>query len=116
MFEKYAINFAYASYFYWLLIFYIAILAFFSGLADVAIIVSAQTMLQEATHNEKRGRVFGNLTMLMNLVGLPLVLLVGYLATYISVSKIIFVIGLATILVAFLSIWMNRKRLDPIHN
>ena len=116
VFEKYAINFAYASYFYWLLIFYIAILAFFSGLADVAIIVSAQTMLQEATHNEKRGRVFGNSTMLMNLVGLPLVLLVGYLATYISVSKIIFVIGLATILVAFLSIWMNRKRLDPIHN
>ena len=108
--------FSYSFVFYWALIGYLGLMAFLSGLADVVIIVTAQTMLHEATQHEKRGRVFGNLTMFMNLVGLPLILLVGFLATRYSVSKIIMVLGIVTIIVSALSWMVNKRKLDPLYN
>lgn len=70
-----------------------ALIAFLSGLGDVFVIIAAQTLLQELTPNETRGRVFGSLITLMNLVGLPLILLVGFLANTLSITAIIFAIG-----------------------
>lgn len=112
--ENQAGNFSSLVSFYWLLIFYVVVLAFLSGMADVTIIVSAQTMLQEETHQEKRGRVFGNLGMLMNLVGLPLILLVGFLANLYPVSRIILALGIATFLVGVISWIVNVGKLDPM--
>ena len=106
--------FGFSENFYWLLIGYVMILAFLSGMADVAIIVSAQTMLQEETHTEKRGRVFGNLSMLMNLFGLPVILLVGYLASIYPVGRIITVFGILTFFVGIASWIVNKKKLDPL--
>jgi MFS family permease len=112
--ERQGIDFGFSTNFYWLLIAYVMILAFLSGMADVAIIVSAQTMLQEQSHSEKRGRVFGNLSMLMNLIGLPVILLVGYLATVYPVGRIITVFGILTFIVAIISWVVNKKKLDPM--
>lgn len=110
---RHAVDFGFAASFFWFLICYIVILSFFSGMADVTIIVTAQTMLQEETQNEKQGRIFGNLTMLMNLVGLPVVLLVGFLTNYYPVSKIVLFLGIFTFVVAILSLIASKKKLDP---
>lgn len=112
--EKQAVHFSFAPSFFWLLIFYVVVLAFLSGLADVIIITSAQTMLHEETHQEKRGRVFGNLTMLMNLVGLPLILIVGILASFYPVARIILVLGLITFIMGIISWILNVRKLDPL--
>lgn len=82
------------------LILFVAALAFLSGLGDVFVIIAGQTVIHEQTSEHTRGRVFGSLITLMNLVGLPLILLVGFLASRFPVVDIIFVIGaLLTVLV-----------------
>jgi MFS family permease len=112
--EKHASNFGYSENYFWMMIFYVMVLMFLSGVADVAIIVSAQTMLQEESQSEKRGRVFGNLTMIMNLVGLPVILIVGWLATLYPVGRIIQVFGLMTLVMGIASVIVNKKKIDPL--
>ncbi|MBU0613483.1 MFS transporter [Patescibacteria group bacterium] len=112
--EKQGADFGFSANFYGVLIGYVMILTFLSGMADVAIIVSAQTMLQEETQLGKRGRVFGNLTMVMNFIGLPVILLVGYLASIYPVERIITVFGVLTFVVAIISWVINKKKLDPM--
>jgi MFS family permease len=112
--EEHASNFGYSENYFWMLMFYVMILMFLSGVADVAIIVSAQTMLQEESQSEKRGRVFGNLTMIMNLVGLPIILIVGWLATLYPVGRIIQVFGIMTLAMGITSIVVTKKKIDPL--
>ncbi len=75
------------------LVTFVGTLAFLSGLGDVFIIIAAQTVIHEQTTAATRGRVFGALITIMNAVGLPLILLVGFLADRFPVVDIIFVIG-----------------------
>lgn len=83
------------------LILFIALLAALSGFGDVFIIIAAQTLVHEETSSHTRGRVFGSLITLMNAVGLPLILIVGFLASRIQPVHIIFFIGFGlTLLVA----------------
>ncbi|MFA6272617.1 MAG: MFS transporter [Patescibacteria group bacterium] len=112
--EKHASDFGFSENYFWMMIFYVMVLMFLSGVADVAIIVSAQTMLQEESQSEKRGRVFGNLTMIMNLVGLPVILIVGWLATLYPVGRIIQVFGLMTLVMGITSVIVNKKKIDPL--
>ena len=102
--------------FYFILIVFMAALAFSSGLADVMIIVSAQTMLQQRTGQEKRGRVFGNLTTLMNLSGLPLIIAVGFLATIFKVEWIVAMLGAVLLIMFFGCVLSDRYRLKHRQN
>lgn len=86
------------------LILFVALLAFLSGLGDVFVIIAGQTVIHEQTSEHTRGRVFGSLITLMNLFGLPLILLVGFLSSHIPAVSIIFSIGLLlTVLIAISS-------------
>lgn len=78
------------------LIAFIATLAFASGFGDVFIIIAAQTLIHESTTEETRGRVFGSLITLMNAIGLPLILIVGWLASIFPPVDIVFAIGVVT--------------------
>ncbi|MFA5069727.1 MAG: MFS transporter [Patescibacteria group bacterium] len=69
-------------------------LGFASGLVDVFIIVTAQTLIHESTADESRGRIFGNLMGVVNLVNVPVVLVVGFLASFYPVTTIIGIVGL----------------------
>lgn len=100
--------------FYFILIVFVVILAFASGLADVMIIVSAQTMLQQRTGQEKRGRVFGNLTTLMNLAGLPLIIIVGCLATLFEVAWIVAFLGAVLLVVFFCSTLLEKYKIAKL--
>ncbi len=83
------------------LVVFVALLALFSGLGDVFVIIAGQTLIHEQTSEHTRGRVFGSLITLMNLVGLPLILTVGFLGSRIPVVDIVFGIGvLMTVLIA----------------
>lgn len=69
-------------------------ISLFAGLGFVAIIVPAQTYLQERAPVELRGRVFGVLFTLNNLANIPPLLLLGGLADLIGVDRTLILIGL----------------------
>ncbi len=63
------------------------------GFANAAISTSAQTILQENTTDESRGKVFGALNMMINIAATAPILLAGILADFTSVTKVIVVLG-----------------------
>lgn len=91
------------------LVAFVAMLAVLSGLGDVFIIIAGQTIIHEQTAEHTRGRVFGSLITLMNLVGLPLILLVGFLGNTMPVVNIIFSIGVLMTAMIALSTAQFRK-------
>lgn len=93
---------------------YVMGLVFLTGLGDVLIIVAAQTTFHEETPGHTRGRVFGSLITLMNLVGLPMILVVSWLGSHVPMMRVMFGIGLSMVALAFLSIRQNR-RINSVH-
>ena len=78
-----------------------AVGAFLLGMAAVAIIIPSQTILQEATSKENRGKIFAVLGMMMNAFALVPVVLAGGLADlfgvtpiYVGLGIIVFTIGI----------------------
>ena len=76
--------------------FYTAIvisLAFILGFANALVSVSAQTLLQEHSTDEDRGKIFGTLNMMMNLAASLPVLLAGITADLISPGSVMTISG-----------------------
>lgn len=88
---------------------FVAILAFFSGFADPFVIIPAQTVLQERTPKEKRGRVFGNLVLLMNLLSLIPVVGIGLLSKVLPIATIILILGCLVLLVGVYGYFYWRR-------
>ncbi|MBI4092803.1 MAG: MFS transporter [Candidatus Kerfeldbacteria bacterium] len=82
---------------------YTMALVFLTGFADVLIIVAAQTTFHEETPNHTRGRVFGSLITLMNLVGLPMILLVSKAAEWFPILNVILALGLMMVILGIFS-------------
>jgi MFS family permease len=90
---------------------YIMALAVLTGFADVLIIIAAQTILHEETPPNTRGRVFGSLITLMNVVGLPMILISSFLANHISIPTVMTGLGVFTVLFGVLA--LVEERLVP---
>jgi len=88
---------------------YVAALAFMSGFTNVIVIVCAQTHLHELSQPGERGRLFGSLTSFMNLVGLPFILIVGFVADYVPVLTVVFVLGALLILGALSNYFVHTR-------
>ncbi len=89
-------------------------LAFFTGLAAPCIIIPAQTVVQERTPKEKRGRVFGNLIFTMNLFTLVPVFALGLLSERISTGTIMVGFGLLMALIGFIcALYWHKFRREP---
>lgn len=71
----------------------LVLLSLLTGIADVVIITAAQTHLHELSEPGMRGRVFGSLTTVMNLAGLPFIMLAGFAADLVPVSVVVFILG-----------------------
>jgi MFS family permease len=85
----------------------LAIFSFLLGFFNVCIVIPAQTVLQENTSEELRGRVFGVLNMMMSsLAALP-VLLVGTLSDRFGTVSLITTISLG---VMFVGLFIQSKR------
>lgn len=84
------------------------VLAFILGIATSFVFVPANTILQEETSDESRGKVYGVLNTLIGLTSIIPVVLVGGLADLIGVKAVITGTGAVVLIVAFLRIIMDR--------
>lgn len=81
------------------------IMAVIIGFAFSLVFVPSNTILQEETTDEQRGKIYGSLNTLVGIFSLVPVLGVGVLADIIGVSVVITVIGLIIILISLLRIF-----------
>jgi len=79
--------------------------AFLSGLVAAAIIIPSQTILQESTNDQNRGKIFAVLAVLMNMFAAVPVILAGGLADIFGVTPIFIVIGVIIMIVGLLVLW-----------
>lgn len=79
------------------------------GLAFAMIGIPAQTMLQERTPHDKRGRVFSTQYFIANLFSIPIMLFAGTLADRLGIPPIIVVTAAVVLLIALWSfLWAAR--------
>jgi MFS family permease len=88
----------------------VAILVFSLGLFNAMISAAAQTMLQEATTDQTRGKVFGALGMMINIAATLPVFFAGILADVFTVTKVLSVLGFGLTLFALWQLLRLRKR------
>jgi MFS family permease len=62
--------------------------------------IAAQTLLQENTTDETRGKVFGALNMMVNIAATLPILFAGILADLIGVTRVITVLGILMLIFA----------------
>lgn len=78
------------------------VMAILIGFAFALVFVPSNTLLQEETTDEQRGKIYGSLNALVGTVSLIPVLGVGFLADLIGVSRVITLIGLTIIAISLL--------------
>lgn len=83
----------------------IAGLMFILGVVNAMVSASAQTLVQETTSDDDRGKVFGSLNMIVNIAATIPVFVVGLLADLISVTKVLVVLGVLLLIYAVLLFW-----------
>lgn len=79
--------------------------AFLLGIATVAVIIPSQTILQESTTDENRGKIFSVLGMMMNAFALIPVILTGVLADIFGVVPIFIGLGIIVFTIGILTMW-----------
>lgn len=78
------------------------ILAFVLGFATAFVFVPANTLLQEGTTDESRGKVYGVLNTFIGIMSIIPVLLVGSLADLIGVKAVLTGVGIIILIIAFI--------------
>lgn len=80
----------------------LTILAFLSGLANAFMFVPANTLIQEETSDEIRGKIYGTLNSLISLLSLLPIVVAGSLADVFGVGRVLSSIGIAVGLIAII--------------
>ena len=84
-------------------------LAFIMGIATAFVFVPANTILQEETSDESRGKIYGILNSLIGILSFAPVILVGSLADILGVKVVITGIGLTVLIIAFVRMFITDK-------
>jgi MFS family permease len=71
----------------------VAVLVFMLGMLNAVISSTAQTLLQERSSDEVRGKVFGSLNMFINMAATLPILIIGAATTILSVTEVVVMIG-----------------------
>ena len=85
------------------------VLAFFMGIANSFVFVPSNTVLQEETSEDVRGKVYGALNTMVGLFSLLPILIVGGLADLFGIKGVITGIGIVVILIG-VSVWAVDKK------
>jgi MFS family permease len=85
------------------------VLAFILGFAMAFIFVPANTVLQEETSDESRGKTYGVLNSLIGITSIIPVIVVGGLADIFGVKLVITLIGIIVIILAFIRTFITDK-------
>lgn len=89
---------------------YIAVLLLVLGFMNAVVSSAAQTLLQENTTDETRGKVFGALNMMVNIAATVPIFLAGILADLTSVTKVVAAIGFGLLVFAVTQYYLLRSR------
>jgi MFS family permease len=84
------------------------------GLAMSTVNIVSQTLLQEHTPEQLRGRVFSVQFMLNNLVGIPPMLAIGALADWIGIPQMLVGISMAILVVLGITLRLQRQASHPV--
>ena len=85
------------------------VLAFILGFGAALIFIPANTILQEETSDEFRGKVYGALSTLVGFSSILPIILAGSLADLIGVRGVLTIIGIAVLLIAGYRIFFVRE-------
>lgn len=85
------------------------VLAFIIGFATAFVFVPANTILQEETNDESRGKIYGLLNSLVGVISFIPVVAVGGLADIIGVKAVITGIGIIVLAIAAVRIFITDK-------
>jgi MFS family permease len=88
----------------------VAVLVFGLGMLNAIISSTAQTVLQENSSEEGRGKLFGALNMYINIAATLPILLTGALADLLSVTRVVTVMGLGVVIFAVMQLLQLRRR------
>lgn len=89
---------------------FVVFLAFVIGFANAFVFVPANTVLQEKTSDEYRGRVYGLLNALIGLTSFLPIILAGGLADLIGVGKVLSGIGGIIVVLGVVQLFSKRKK------
>src|SRR3989344_326024 len=81
-----------------------AIVAYLLGFVTVSVIIPAQTILQESTNIENRGKIFAVLTVMMNIFAMFPVLLAGIVADLFGTTVVFVGMGSAVFIMGILAL------------
>ncbi len=85
------------------------VLAFVIGFATAFVFIPANTILQEETSDESRGKIYGLLNSLVGVISFVPVVAVGGLADVIGVKAVITGIGIIVLIIAAIRIFITDK-------
>ncbi len=85
------------------------ILAFILGFGSALVFIPANTILQEETSDEFRGKVYGALSTLVGLFSVLPILLAGSLADLIGVRGVLTIIGISVLLIALFRVVFTKR-------
>jgi MFS family permease len=85
------------------------VLAFILGFATSLVFIPANTVLQEETSDESRGKVYGVLNTLIGIMSIIPVVVVGGLADLIGVKVVIIGTGIVVLIIAAARVFTDRE-------
>ncbi|HUD44505.1 MAG TPA: MFS transporter [Patescibacteria group bacterium] len=86
----------------------LVVLAFFLGLANSLVFVPSNTILQENTTDENRGKIYGLLSSIVGLFSLVPLIAVGGLSDLIGVSHVITGMGICVLLIGIYQVYAHK--------
>ncbi len=84
-----------------------AVLACGMGIANAFIFIPSNTLIQEATSDAIRGKVYGALNALISLFSILPVILVGSFADVIGVGNVLIIVGIAIAIIGFARLFIT---------
>lgn len=88
---------------------FMIMLAFFSGLANAFMFVPANTLIQEETSDEMRGKIYGALNTLISLLSLLPIVIVGSLADIFGVGSVLLALGICVGIIGIIRLITTRE-------
>jgi MFS family permease len=90
--------------------FLVASLVLILGFMNALVSAASQTLLQENTTEQTRGKVFGALNMMINIAATLPIFFAGVLADFTSVNKVITTLGLLLLGFAAVQFWLLKRQ------
>lgn len=88
---------------------FMVVIAFILGFANALIVVPSNTIIQEETSDEMRGKIYGALNTVVSLLSLLPVVIVGSLADIFGVAAVLTVVAIAIACIGVLRIFLQKQ-------